>query len=755
MSIKIVNQRSNALINIVFFAVIIFGIVASVAVYFKGDVIAEKTITLIAKDMPAYELIRQLNNTLIEQELHLYEYYISEKEIEFHREYAQSVIDVNSAFEQLLLTFDSIKPLQTTAESLADLNMQANDFIQNISNPQTDWILARQQLNSINDLRITIRRQIQQLTRLIEAQIADSEKEILLGLKIMPFLVLIYGVISLFIAFVVFKAFKSYLSTTSNNQRLSLFITRNPNPIISLDHLNKVTYANPASESLLKRLGLAEGEIQLLLATDIQIYQNKILSDDTICSTEFEYQITHFYFQCEIHWLKDQRQWDMHLTDVTERKNIEKELLYQATHDPESGLHNSYELEKTIKELCSINQEFAFGLIEIRSYSELISGKGLIVASTVVKELATSIQHIIYTLDKTGCTVFHVGEKSFAIISTKNVSRGQVYALVKRIEEKISVLIFHSKYQVRLDFGFVCFPEHGNDYTKLHRNALAALDKSASSEDKNHMFFDPELAEKIRYEKELIEDMQIAIELEQFELYFQPQLALRTGKIMGAEVLIRWQRHGHWISPSEFIPLAESAGLIESLGDWILLTACEKAKHFIDLGLDDLVIAVNISPIQFGHKNFLSKVKEILKQTDLPSRNLELEITEGVIIYNEQQTIDTFNSLKELGLQLAIDDFGTGYSSLSYLKKFNIDKMKIDQSFVRHIHTEKADQSIVRTIIELGRNLDLILIAEGVEDLQQQNILQTLGCDEIQGDYFSRPLQEQSFIDFVQQHRAT
>jgi EAL domain-containing protein (putative c-di-GMP-specific phosphodiesterase class I) len=132
-----------------------------------------------------------------------------------------------------------------------------------------------------------------------------------------------------------------------------------------------------------------------------------------------------------------------------------------------------------------------------------------------------------------------------------------------------------------------------------------------------------------------------------------------------------------------------------------------------------------------------------------------LEITEGVIIYNEQQTIDTFNSLKELGLQLAIDDFGTGYSSLSYLKKFNIDKMKIDQSFVRHIHTEKADQSIVRTIIELGRNLDLILIAEGVEDLQQQNILQTLGCDEIQGDYFSRPLQEQSFIDFVQQHRAT
>jgi EAL domain-containing protein (putative c-di-GMP-specific phosphodiesterase class I) len=187
---------------------------------------------------------------------------------------------------------------------------------------------------------------------------------------------------------------------------------------------------------------------------------------------------------------------------------------------------------------------------------------------------------------------------------------------------------------------------------------LAALDKSASSEDKNHMFFDPELGETIRYEQELIDDMRIAIELQQFELYFQPQLALTTGKIIGAEVLIRWQRDGQWISPSEFIPLAESAGLIEYLGYWILLSVCKKAKHFIDLGLDDLVIAVNISPIQFGHKDFLSKVRKVLQHTDLPAQSLELEITEGVIIYNEQQTIGTLESLKKLGLQLAIDDLG-------------------------------------------------------------------------------------------------
>lgn len=755
MSINIIYQRYNALINIIFFAVLILGIVVSVVVYLKGASIAEKTVTLIAEDVPTYDSLRKLNNTLIEHERYLYELYATEEKLEFRKQHAQIIDEVNNTLETLLLKFDETPRLQLAALNLADLNIRADEFIKNIVDPQTDFSLARQQLRSITDIRRAISPQIQQLIQLIENQIDDSQKEILLSLKLVRFFVVLYGLIILITAFLVARALKAYLSSNANNQRLSLFSTRNPNPIISLDNSNKVTYANLASETLLKRLGFAEGEIQRLIAEDIHVYQTKILSDNAIRSVEFEYQITDLHFQCEMHWLEDQRQWDLHLTDVTDRKNIEKKLLYRATHNPESGLNNSYELEKRVVKLCSNNQNFAFGLIEIRSFSQLISGQGYIMASRVVKELATSIEHIIYTLDKTGCSVFHVGDKSFAIISTNDVSRGQIYALVKKIEEKIASLIFHSEYQVRLDFGFVCFPEHGDDYTKLHRNALAALDKSASSDDKEHMFFAPELGEKIRYEQALVEDIRIAIELQQFELYFQPQLALTTGNIMGAEVLIRWQRDGQWISPGEFIPLAERAGLIESLGDWILLTACEKAKHFIDLGLYNLVIAVNISPIQFAHKDFLSKVRKVLKYTGLPAKSLELEITEGVIIYNEQQTIDTLEQLKKLGVQLAIDDFGTGYSSLSYLKKFNIDKLKIDQSFIRHIYSESADHSIVRTIVELGRNLDLKLIAEGVEDLQQQKMLEALGCDEIQGYYFSQPLPEQEFIEFVQQHRQT
>jgi EAL domain-containing protein (putative c-di-GMP-specific phosphodiesterase class I) len=376
------------------------------------------------------------------------------------------------------------------------------------------------------------------------------------------------------------------------------------------------------------------------------------------------------------------------------------------------------------------------------------------VASTVVKEVATSLDNILHSIDKDSCRVFHVSEKSFVLVCTSDLSNMQVESLVAEIDQKIGSTIFHCQYQVQLDFGFANYPQHGNDYSQLHKNSLAALDKSASSRDKSHVLFNLQLGEKLHYEQQLIEDMRIAIEMLQFELYFQPQMALSTGQIVGAEALIRWQRNGQWIAPSEFIPLAERAGLIDKLGDWILHTACQKAQNLVSLGWSDLVIAVNISPLQFGRKDFLSKVTKVLKDTGLEAKNLELEVTEGVIIYNEQEAIETLAQLKNLGVHLAIDDFGTGYSSLSYLRKFNIDKLKIDQSFIQDIQHQAADQSIVRTIIELGRNLELKVIAEGVEGLEQQEILASMGCDEIQGFYYSHPLPEQKFIDFVQQHRA-
>ncbi len=723
-------------------------------VYYKGDSIAKRTVELIDQQIPAYDLLRQFNNSLLEQERFLYEFYVSVQQDDFEGEYSESNHQAQRVLDDLIVRFGNIIPLQTTQSSLNELSILTDEFVLNITEPQTNWTLARQQLLTISDVRRATSPQIQQLITLTENKVAGSEQVIINGLELVRIFVALYGFATLILAYMVAKAINAYLSSAVNNQRLSLFSTRNPNPVISLDSQNGVTYCNPATENLLKRLELGEGKADLLLAKDIEVHQRQILVEGKVDSKQFEYQIKKLYFQCDLHWLEDQRQWDMHLTDITERKKFEQALQFRANHHPQTGLLNRYELEKTVTQLCLTKKKFTFGLIEIRSFSQLISGQGVTVASTVVKEVATSLVDILSIIDKSGCRVFHVGEKSFALVCTRDFSDTQIDSLVQQIDKKIGLTIFHSRYQVRLDFGFANYSQHGNDYTQLHQNSLAALDKSARSEDKRHVLFNLQLGEKLRYEQQLIEDMRIAIEMAEFELYFQPQMVLSNERVIGAEALIRWQCKGQWIDPSEFIPLAERSGLIDTLGDWILHTACQKAQNLVSLGWSELIIAVNISPLQFGRKDFLSKVKNVLKETGLKANNLELEVTEGVIIFNEQEAIETLEQLKTLGVHLAIDDFGTGYSSLSYLRKFNIDKLKIDQSFIRNIQHQAADQSIVRTIIELGRNLELKVIAEGVEVLEQQQILATMGCDEIQGFYFSHALPEQEFIEFMQQHRA-
>jgi EAL domain-containing protein (putative c-di-GMP-specific phosphodiesterase class I)/GGDEF domain-containing protein/PAS domain-containing protein len=754
LSINIVNQLSHKLINIIFAIVLVLGIAVSAVVFYKGDYIAKKTVELISQQVPAYDLLLKLNNSLIEQERFLYEFYATERKDDFDRGYAETNQQALLVFDELIVRFGNIPPLQNTKSSIKKLNIIADEFVLNIIAPQTNWILALQQLRTISDVRRATSPQIQQLITLTESNVEQSEQIIIDGLESVRIFVVLYGLASLILAYVVAKALKAYLSTAVNNQRLSLFSTRNPNPVISLDSQNEVTYCNPATEHLLKKLGLKAGKVELLLAQDIEVHQKQLLSKGHEASKQFEYQIEQLHFQCDLHWLEDQRQWDMHLTDITERKMFEQELQYRASHHPQTGLLNRYELEKTVTQLCQAEQKITFGLIEIRSFSQLIAGQGVTVASTVVKEVASSLEKIVSSINKTDCRVFHVAEKSFALVCTNDLSNIQIGSLVEEIDQKIASTIFHCQYQVQLDFGFANYPQHGNDYTRLHKNSLAALDKSASSKDKSHVLFNLQLGKKLHYEQQLIEDMRIAIEMGQFELYFQPQMALSSGKVIGAEALIRWQRNGQWISPNEFIPLAERAGLIGTLGDWILKTVCEKTQNLVSLGWDDLVIAVNISPLQFSRKDFLSKVTNVLKSTNLAAKNLELEMTEGVIIFNQQEAIETLAQLKKLGVNLAIDDFGTGYSSLSYLRKFNIDKLKIDQSFIQDIQHQKADQSIVRTIIELGRNLELKVIAEGVEVLEQQKILASMGCDEIQGFYFSHPLPEEKFIDFITHHKA-
>ncbi|TDF41866.1 GGDEF domain-containing protein [Alteromonadaceae bacterium M269] len=749
---KIIKSRYNQRINVIFALTLVIGVVFSSLVYWRGVEVSSMTNELITEEIPNYELLRSLANNMTEQERILYEYY-ADDETERLDEFQDMVLATNELIERLVREFGDIQPLMKTQEASNSINEIGLEFGENMAKNPTDWPLARVQLKEITRIREEALPQIGLLLAITGDSVLKSENLILNDLEQVRFFVIGYGVLTLIIAYIVAKAFKAYLSSSATSQRLALFPMRNPNPVISIDNKNSVTYRNPASDKLLTRLEMSLEQVSELLAPDLKEYQINVLSSENKTSESFQFKIKAFEFECELHWHEDQQQWDLHLTDITDRKKAEYELNFLAFHNPETELRNQYQLARDVDELYASDTNFTLGLFEIRSFSQLIAGRGIDTATQVTKEVSKSLEQITMAMCPNDCCIYHIGEKSFAFLTTIYLNNESIHRLVADMNKKIAGTAFSCQSQVQLDYGFSLAPEHGSSYTDILKNARTALDTSARNDDIEQILFNPELGARLEYEQQLISDMREAIEEEGFELYFQPQLSLKSKKIIGAEVLIRWNNKGKWISPGEFIPLAESSGLIVKLGDWILRTACIKALKLIEAGLEDLVVAVNISPKQFGRSDFLDKVRTVLEETGLPPRNLELEITEGVIIYNEEETIETLTSLKNLGVMLAIDDFGTGYSSLSYLKKFDIDKLKIDQSFVRHIQTEQADESIVRTIIDLGRNLHLKLIAEGVEEIEQLEILKSLGCDEIQGYFFSKPLPENAFVDFVSDHK--
>jgi EAL domain-containing protein (putative c-di-GMP-specific phosphodiesterase class I) len=246
------------------------------------------------------------------------------------------------------------------------------------------------------------------------------------------------------------------------------------------------------------------------------------------------------------------------------------------------------------------------------------------------------------------------------------------------------------------------------------------------------------------------ESLRRALERQEFALHYQPTVNLRTGAITGAEALLRWTHPVRGpVSPAQFIPVAEDCGLIVPIGTWVLREACKQARAWVDAGLPFATMAVNISAMEFQDENFLEGVFAILKDTGLDPRSLELELTESVLMKGAESTASILKTLRARGVQLAVDDFGTGYSSLSYLRKFPIDTLKIDQSFVHEITTAPDETTIVTAVISMGRSLKLRVVAEGVETQEDLTFLQAHECEEAQGYYFSRPVPPQQFAKLL------
>jgi diguanylate cyclase (GGDEF)-like protein/PAS domain S-box-containing protein len=430
-------------------------------------------------------------------------------------------------------------------------------------------------------------------------------------------------------------------------------------------------------------------------------------------------------------------------SDISERKEREERVRHLAHHDFLTDLPNRVLLNDRITQAISLAErnrtQVAVMFLDLDRFKTVNDSLGHTVGDKMLQEVARRLRGSMRSSD----TVSRQGGDEFVILIPDMADAADVARAAQKILNAVAhpYSIDGHELATTPSVGISVYPNDGRDVETLLKNADAAMYHAKESGRNNYQFFTPDMNTRALERLSLERSLRRAIDREELRLHYQPQYDVRTRQIVGVEALVRWEHPDlGLLPPGRFIRFAEETGLILSMGEWVLREACRQNRAWQTQGLPPVRIAVNISAVQFRNTTLSQTVRNALEQADLESRWLVLEVTESVIMQDVERVTDSLEQLKALGLELAIDDFGIGYSSLSYLKRFPIDRLKIDQSFVRDITSDKDDAAITSAIIGLTRNLGLRTIAEGVETREQLEFLQLHGCDEAQGFLFSKPL---------------
>lgn len=495
----------------------------------------------------------------------------------------------------------------------------------------------------------------------------------------------------------------------------------------------------------------------------VQTVVKKALEEKRSYSMEYRIQRTDgivsiLHEQTEVEYDSNGIAVSMHGTvqDISERKQSEEKIRFLAYYDPLTHLPNRQLFKKyTTQALFTAKRaksKVALLYIGIDRFKRIIDTLGHSAGDALLKKVAARLADCIHCSDIFGklslseevnISLSHLSRDEFTVLLTGFFDAEQTLCVVQRILEglQMSFGIADQEIHISCSIGISLFPEDADDVDMLLKNGDVAMSHAKESGGNTFNFFAHEMHDRAVERLRLEIDLQKALEREEFVLFYQPQINLQTGKFSGVEALIRW-RHPELglLSPLKFISIAEESGLILPLGTWVLNEACRQACVWQQAGIQPIRMAVNISSYQFRQDGLVAMVKQALENSGLPPSQLELEVTEGSIMQNIDKTISTLNQLKEIGVTLSVDDFGTGYSSMNYLKRFPLDTLKIDRSFVMDISTDPNDATIITAIIALARNLGLKTIAEGVETQEQLQFLRHHICNEIQGFHISKPL---------------
>jgi diguanylate cyclase (GGDEF)-like protein/PAS domain S-box-containing protein len=429
--------------------------------------------------------------------------------------------------------------------------------------------------------------------------------------------------------------------------------------------------------------------------------------------------------------------------DVTAVRAKSVEMSRLAHHDSLTGLPNRTLFNDRLKQAISLavrqGKQLAVMFVDLDHFKNINDSLGHAAGDKLLQSVAKRLVTCVRRTD----TVSRMGGDEFVVLLSQ-VEHGEDAAVsARKILRVLGLphLIDNKSLDMKVSIGVSAYPSDGLDVDSLMDAADTAMYDAKEHGRNNYQFFRPDMHARVA-KKQLIErDLRYALGRNEFLLNYQPKFNLQTRKITGVEALIRWKHPKQGtVSPAHFVPIAEECGLMLPIGQWVLLEACRQARAWSDAGLGIVPVSVNVSAAEFGDKNFLSGVRAILISTGVEPQNLELEMTESALMVDAESTLVTLSALKAMGVHLAIDDFGTGFSSFTYLRRFPVDTLKLDQSFIHEINADPGDAAIVNAMINIGANLKLRVVAEGVETLAQLNFLQQHACAEGQGYYLSHPV---------------
>ena len=429
--------------------------------------------------------------------------------------------------------------------------------------------------------------------------------------------------------------------------------------------------------------------------------------------------------------------------DVTMARARSLEMSHQAQHDALTDLPNRILFADRLTQAISLaerqSRQLALMFVDLDHFKKINDSLGHAVGDKLLQSVASRLVACVRRTD----TVSRLGGDEFVVLLSQVEREEDAAFSARKILRSLAEphVIDSKSVDVSVSVGVSTYPTDGPDAESLMNKADTAMYEAKQHGRNNYQFFRPEMQAGLADRQLLERDLRYALGRNEFLLHYQPKFNLQTGEMAGVEALIRW-RHPQrgMIAPAQFVPIAEECGLILSIGRWVLLEACKQSRVWSDAGLGVMPVAVNVSAAEFGDKDFLSGVRAVLIATGVHPPNLELELTETVLMADAESAVSKLRALKAIGVQLAIDDFGTGFSSFTYLQRFPVDALKLDQSFVHEITEDNADAPILTAMINIGNSLKQRVIAEGVETRAQLRFLQRHECEQGQGYYFSRPV---------------